>query len=201
METEEILAAIQKAAETIATPNWADIASVGLSLLAVVVAGFVAWKQIGIARSQNIISKMQTQIADKQNQIALFEKRFELYNILNSCTTSPEIVELAKDNEDILKYLFVVFGQKPVDEFDSYTARFYLENCSTKLQQSIFLFSKEIVPYILSISTTLLLLSSADMESDGQEIINKRKQDYFISIKAFESIGGLKRIRSEMNMI
>lgn len=72
METEEILAAIQKAAETIATPNWAAILSVIISLLAVVVAGFVAWKQIEI-------SKRQADISNKQNKIALFEKKYEVY--------------------------------------------------------------------------------------------------------------------------
>lgn len=72
MESEEILVAIQRAAETIATPNWADIASVGLSLLAVIVAGFVA-------RRQNKISKQQADISEQQNKIALFEKRYDVY--------------------------------------------------------------------------------------------------------------------------
>lgn len=196
METEEILAAIQKAADTIAMPNWAAIASAGLSLLAVLVAGFVAWKQIEI-------SKNQAEISEQQTQIALFDKRFELYNILNSCTTSPEIIKLVKNDEDILKYMFIVFAQRSevTDEFDNENARVHLANCSMKLLQSGFLFSKEITSYIVDIASALLLLAYADVKADGQERFNEKKQGYFESIKEFENIGGLERIRSEMNMI
>jgi len=203
LETEEILAAIQKAAETIGTPSWADIASVGLSLLAVIVAGFVAWKQFKIANEQNVIVLKQAEIADKQNQIALFDKRFELYNILKSCTTSPEIIKLVKKDKDILKYLAIVFGRnsEATDELDNKEASLYLTNCSLELQQSIFLFSKEITQYIVSISTALLLLAYADVEAGGQERFNEKKQGYLMSIKEFEDTGGLRRIRDEMNII
>ena len=203
METEEIFWAIQQAADTIATPNWADIASVGLSLLAVSVAGFVAWKQFKIANEQNAIVLKQAEIADKQNQIALFDKRFELYNILKSCTTSPEIIKLVKEDKDILKYLAIVFGRnsEATDELDNKEASLYLTNCSLELQQSIFLFSKEITQYIVSISAALLLLACADVEAGGQERFNEKKQGYLMSIKEFEDKGGLRRIRDEMNII
>lgn len=86
METEEILAAIQKAADTIATPNLAAWLSAGAALVAVAVAIVVAVMQIKIARKQNkIISKQtkisnrQVEISNRQNQIALFEKRYEVY--------------------------------------------------------------------------------------------------------------------------
>lgn len=71
---DEILVAIQEAANTIATPNWADKLSALLSLLAIFAAGIVAWRQNKISREQTEISKQQMSIADKQNKIALFEK-------------------------------------------------------------------------------------------------------------------------------
>lgn len=86
METEEILVAIKKAAETIARPNWAAIASVAVSFLAVIVAGFVAWRQSKIAIEQNKIAKKQNDIAasqaeisEQQNKIALFEKKYNAF--------------------------------------------------------------------------------------------------------------------------
>lgn len=203
METEEILIAIQKAADTIATPNWADIASVGLSLLAVIVAGFVAWKQFEIAKEQNEIVLKQAEIADKQNQIALFDKRFELYNILKSCISSSEIIKLVKKDKDILRYLAVVLGRNAevTGELDNEKASLYLANCSIELQQSTFLFSKETAQYIRNVSAALLILAYADVEADGQKRFNEKKQGYLISIKKFEDNGGLKRVRDEMNII
>lgn len=203
METKEILDAIQKAAETIATPNWAAVISAIASIGAVVVAVVIAIKQVEIAKKQNEIAEKQTEIADKQNRIALFEKRFELYNILKSCTISPEIIKLVEGEKDILKYLANVLGQnsEAADEPDSNEAKLYLTNCSVKLQQSLFLFSKDITPYIINISVTLLLLAYADVEKDGQEKFNETKQRYFMSVKEFEDNEGLDRVRFEMNMI
>ena len=68
METEKILAAIQKAADTIATPNWADKWAVILSALAIIAATTVAFQQV--------------KIQEQQNKIALFEERFSTYNIV-----------------------------------------------------------------------------------------------------------------------
>ena len=73
---DELLVAIQNAANTIAAPNWADIMSACFSLFAIIVAGFVAWKQIEISRKQ-------TDIADRQNKIALFEKGLKFMIFLN----------------------------------------------------------------------------------------------------------------------
>ena len=56
METEEILAAIQQAAETIAAPNWADKLALLVSFLAILVAAGVA---VYVAKKQNGISEKQ----------------------------------------------------------------------------------------------------------------------------------------------
>lgn len=134
----KFLRRFKKPRRQIGTPSWADIASVGLSLLAVIVAGFVAWKQFKIANEQNVIVLKQAEIADKQNQIALFDKRFELYNILKSCTTSPEIIKLVKEDKDILKYLAIVFGRnsEATDELDNKEASFYYGSTKSSISKA-----------------------------------------------------------------
>ena len=79
METEEILAAIQKAADTIATPNCAAWLSAIAALAAVAVAIIIAIKQNRIAKKQNEIARKQAEISEQQNRIALFEKRYDIY--------------------------------------------------------------------------------------------------------------------------
>lgn len=90
METEEILAAIQKAAETIATPNWAAWLSAVATVGTLVVAVIVAIMQYIIYKKQNEIAKKQTDISDKQNKIALFEKRYAVYREIVKITSLDE---------------------------------------------------------------------------------------------------------------
>lgn len=79
MEIEKILAAIQIAADTIATPNWAAWLSAVAALGAVAVAIVVAIKQNKIAKKQNEIAEKQAEIAEQQNKIALFHERYAMY--------------------------------------------------------------------------------------------------------------------------
>ena len=193
---DELLVAIQEAANTIAAPNWADILGVCFSLAAVFVAGFVAWKQIEISRKQS-------DIADKQNKIALFEKRLEIYDILKSCRSSVEIIKSLSENEDILKYLFMVFSDNP-EEYQEYTrneARLYLIDYSIKLQRASFFFSEKIVPYIINVSINLDSLTDANIKTDGPRKYNERKLNYYESIKALDENKVFESIREEMNML
>ena len=54
---DKLLAAIQNAANTIATPNWADIMGTFCSLIDGAVAGIIACKQNKISREQTEISR------------------------------------------------------------------------------------------------------------------------------------------------
>lgn len=193
---DEILVAIQEAADKIAAPNWADIMSVCFSLAAVVVACIVAWRQ-------NEISRKQTDIADKQNKIALFEKRVEIYDILLSCSTSSKIEKMVDENEDILEYLFVLFAKIKGEyrEFDRNEARLYLMNCSAKLEFAPLLFPKEIAEYIFNISFALLILVNTDANVDGLERYNEIKRLYFEAIKEFDESKVIISIKKEMKMI
>lgn len=174
METEEILTAIQRAAETVATPNWADKLSVIISLLAVIVAGFVAWRQYGIAKRQNEISEQQAKIMDQQNKIAIFDKQFELYDITTKCLqfaktifllseANPEKITLPRIR---LTFMGVLSGkyvaQDEIEEFEYMF--FYQEVCKVqrKLYQAEFLFSKEISERLIKLADSLMGMICAE---------------------------------------
>jgi len=72
LETEEIIAAISEAANTIANPNWANTIALVLSLATVIMTGIIAYFQIKI-------SKQHTDIAKQQNEISLFKERYLVY--------------------------------------------------------------------------------------------------------------------------
>ena len=193
---DEILVAIQDAANTIAAPNWADIMSVCFSLAAVIVACIVAWRQ-------NEISRKQASMADKQNRIALFEKRFEVYEILSSCRSSARIINQVDKDEDVLRYMFNSFTgyQEIYQKFDRNKASLYLMNCSAKLRLADFIFPEEIAYYINEISFKLSTLAYYDPIADGPEKYSEAKQKYLKAIEDFDENRVLRLISEEMKMI
>lgn len=193
---EEILEAIKEAANTIATPNWADIVGVCFSLLAIVVAGFVAWRQ-------NEISRKQTAIADKQNKINLFEMRFEIYEILIFCAACARLIESTNKKEDVVEYFFISFTKDPRElrEFNFSKAVLYVTKYSIKLKNATLFFSEEIASYIANVSNALSSLVNTDAKVDGTEKFNEIKQRYFETIKALEENEVFERIRAEMKTI
>ena len=193
---DEIVVAIQNAANTIATPNWADIMSVCFSLAAVVVACIVAWRQ-------NEISRKQTDIADKQNKIALFEKRLEIFDILSSCSTSVQILKMLDKDGDVLQDIFCVFLNDSIEhrKFNRDEARIYLTNCSAKLRRARFFFSDKIASYITAVSVPLLSIANSDAKVDGPKKYNEKKQAYFEAIKNVEEDWVIESIMEEMKMV
>lgn len=121
METNEILVAIQAAANTIATPNWAVVLSVVTALGAVAVAIIVAIKQNKIAEKQNEIAERQAEIAEQQNKIALFKERYvvysELYKFFTICSQIKKVWEESKPS-------FKDFGEKTRGYFCTLWKRF-----------------------------------------------------------------------------
>ena len=170
-------------------------AGVFMSLLAVIVAGLVAWKQ-------NKISESQASIADKQNRIALFEKRLEIYDILWSCRVSVEKMKLIEENEEILGFLFVrlVKNFEEYHRFQNY-ARVYIIGCSEKLRCANFFFSEEIASDIIKVAVKLLALANADPKVEEPENYNEIKQNFFEAVENLDKNKILRSIEAETKMI
>ena len=167
-----------------------------MSFLAIIAAGIVAWRQ-------NEIMKQQISIADKQNKIALFEKRLEIYDIILSCSVNVDKMKITDKNEDILKNLFILLTEDLLayQKFNRKEVMLYLANCSTKLQHSVFLFPNKISSYLLDASKALLDLACIDIEADEIEGYNKEIQTYFEVIRCLKENNVLKTIQEEIKMM
>lgn len=82
-----------------------------MSLLAIIAAGIVAWRQNEISREQNEISKKQADIADKQNKIALFEKRMECYSTLQNIFAFARQISELESKKGIQTAFKLYFGE------------------------------------------------------------------------------------------
>lgn len=184
------------------------------------VSAFAAWGGVFMSFVAIIVAiQVPEKIADRQDRIALFEKRLEIYNILSSCKTSVYIMEMADkiedenegkiedvdedEGEDILKYLFIIFMENPKEhpEFNRVEARLYLANCSAKLRQANFFFPEETISPIMIVAARLIILADSDAKTDGPEKYNERKQNYIEAVKNLEKNKVFERIEAEMKMI
>ena len=85
--------ALVEAVQSVATPTWADIATALIAFLALIGTIVMAFLQNRIAKQQTIIAAKQADIADQQNKIALFEKRYTLYDQVVRCNTFAFLLE------------------------------------------------------------------------------------------------------------
>ena len=84
------------------------------------ISGVADWVGIIVSILSAIASFMAVwyaiRVADKQNQIALFEKRYELYTIVNYCYTFSGLLKKAKNTEDVKECYLKAFYNIKVGE-------------------------------------------------------------------------------------
>lgn len=128
-----------------AVAAWAGVV---VSICSVIASILAIWYAIQVPQK----------IADQQNRISLFEKRFHIYELLTCLCTFSKCVNVAENVETARVMFLVAFEknmskEKDLEDFD------YFLNCYTnifgELSQSEFLFSREISAGILDIANKL----------------------------------------------
>lgn len=97
--------------------------------------------------------RVPKQIAEKQNNIALFEKRYEILCLFNSCRMFANVLEDiggSEDQTDIKRLFLIVFCDANVAEKSDKSNLILIENekMCEKMMQSCYLFEKDVSPYI-----------------------------------------------------
>lgn len=167
-----------------------------MSFLAVLVAGYVALKQIEISR-------IQADISDKQNKIALFDKRFSVYETSRKCVyTANRISEIAENLDDVYDIFYVEFiaqqSLNPADIENKSPALFF--NITDILLQSEFLFSDEINEKICAMSAYLLLLAAIKYRDNPDEIFESAKDRFCQCARDIESSNIFKLIKRDLQL-
>lgn len=188
MKMEEIFVEIQKAADTIATPNWADELSLLLSLLAIAVAGYVAWKQ--------------AKISEQQNKIALFEKRYVVYENVSKVVNAAEEIFKVENTDDIWDVFQNVFDMWPGKELEDINAwrMSLIFSINEKLDQAEFLFSKDISEAVSFVQIELLLLLRGTYAEFDIETFEKRKLLLYDTAQNLKSKHILERMKKDLQL-
>ena len=107
-----------------------------------VISTIASW--FGVAASISAVW-FAVRVADKQNKIALFEKRYEIYRIIFNCRVFAELLKLAKSGEDIqLLFLSTFFNNKMGEKInDSHFISTKYIFLNETLHQAQFLFENQ----------------------------------------------------------
>lgn len=209
METEEILVAIQKAAETIATPNWADKLSLLVSFLAILVAAgvaiYVAKKQSETSNKQNEIILKQTEFVEQQNKISLFKERYELYQLLEKCMNMADFLKSYRycNQNELYKCVFLYFDKIVLESqcIGKDRAIYAIRDITDRLYQSEFLFSIEISSQIRLLANCLRNFMLLEEVYQSKEDLQEIKNLYCEAASKLKSNNILGKMKSELQPI
>lgn len=205
LETKEILDAIQKATETIATPNCAAWLSAVASVGAVFAAIIIAVKQREISMKQNEIAEKQASIAEQQNRIELFEKRYELYQLAVKCMNVAFFLESYRyhNANEFYKYVFLYFNEIVMENQNVGKDRvtYAMNDIANRLHQSEFLFSSEVSNHIRLLAECFRSFVLLEDIFQSNEDFQKTKQQYCKTASMLKSNQILAKMKSELQPI
>lgn len=197
--------------------KWFPLMVAGVILLVIVVVGFSfgfrityapelenSWDAIsGIAAWVGILASIggsfaavfyAVRVADKQNQIALFEKRYEIYKLYVECETFSYMIDYTLEREEMYKRFMKVFCLEEVleaaDDKLSNIAPNIIHKKSfgivKKMISAMFLFDEELSQYITTtakkMSDVILMKYTKDNVEERREKISDFKNAIECSI-------------------
>ena len=142
------------------------------------------------------------QISDKQNKIALFEKRYRVYRTLISCDFFSACVFVSKEPEGIKEFFYTSFydaSEEPKTYQYKLFAFKYVQVTET-LAESKFLFSEDIWKGVCKIIESIQKLVPTGEKGMSKEEFDKAKQDYLDAVKSCELKLILKKMEQELNL-
>lgn len=141
------------------------------------ISGCAAWASVvvsGLAIYYAI--QVPKRIAEEQNRITLYEKRYAVYSKLSDCFTYAYLLKnLNQDGENWSFLLGIAFSdvEKVEESQAKIKSNAIFQRAYSTLKQSEFLFTKEVADEIINLSGKLLLLIEA--ENRGRDVLAAQK--------------------------
>lgn len=163
--------------------NWEAVSAVG-SWASVIVASAAVVAALVIAKTQNDITTMQTtisleqvRIADQQNKIALFERRFEFYDMIQNFHTVGGLIGTALDPPAAISLFVESFehgnalahkkNEKNVDYIRAHAVDLY-DKVFNLMQQGDLLFDFDAASPLIPAVNAILTIISMDENDMGK---------------------------------
>lgn len=164
------------------------------------ISAVASWAGIIVSIASAIAAFMAVwyaiRVSDKQNRISLFEKKYELFEIISDCKTFSDLLENAKCNMDVRIMFFASFCYRsPNSEAKNSTfiAAKYLE-IIRKIKQVGFLFGEidglAHLPKLIGTLTNLLVNCCKESKADDLDDLQEKKQKFsdYINSKDYKDL-------------
>lgn len=202
----EMIEALQTIADNIqaaSQPGWVEFFTIGISLFSIVVSAVAIWYAVQIPKK----------IAERQNKIALFEKRYKIYRKIVCCHTFVYTLKLSKNVQEGRKGFLATFAEETLINVDSMQTTMGTSNnyilkvvmsapkLVETLCQSKFLFADN--PWIFEFTKKIVtaindLVSSFLLESDEQFIQARKKFIDLMNDKMYDKV--LDKVEKELQL-
>lgn len=183
---EDLIIAIQ----SLGQKDCFDYIQLGATVTSIIISAIAVFVAVRIPK----------QIADYQNRIALFEKRYRLYILIQNYLTCASHIKDITDINDIILY-FSIYFLEPEEVMERKSrAHTLLRLVETEdlLISGIFLFRNYNCEAIKKIINNAIELMNVIYEGDLSEIYNKR-DEFCENCQAFED-NDLKKLEEELKL-
>lgn len=167
------------------------------------VSGCAAW--VGVVTSVVAIwyaIQVPKKIADRQDKIALFDKRLEFYNCLIKCDVFGKAISNLEDIQEIQAYFFMAFGEEVIcetgpDFFNKIIIKLY--TVQNTLKKGVFLFDFETEKWVQPLRNALNDIIALEPKDCSSVVIASRKKFYKEAVFALEN-NLIDQIRDSLKM-
>ena len=117
-------------------------------------------------------------VADKQNKIALFEKRHDVFDMLACCKTFADMIKSAKCKTDVRQFFLMSFCKYSendrVEDMDFITSKYVV--VLDVLRKSQFILNSDVTSYIQSLTKLLLVIVRESVIKTDNDTMNDEMQ-------------------------
>lgn len=146
-------------------------------------------------------------VANQQNKIALFEKRYKIFQLYDSCTIFSELLESLKNQNGLssnnIQVLFLaVFYDIPMGEKINDFRFLHTQYIAIikQLKQSQFLFSREIELHLLKIANCLKDLTDAICRPETEDKLKNKVQTFISLLQDKRSEAILNKMKNTLTL-
>ena len=164
----EIIEAINKLGET----NCIDYVQLVATVVSVIISAIAVIYAV----------KVPKKIAEEQNKIALFEKRYEVFQLFERCVSFNIALQKSESVEDMRKDCMILFDELKYEELNLKIVRKKVHIFEYTLHQMEFLFpgisEKDVHELYLSLCEVMIAIIS-------EEKVNESKNEYINTMSEF----------------
>lgn len=165
---EELIKAIQE----LGNLSWIDYVQLGLTIVTILISALALFYAIRVPKK----------IAEEQNKIALFDKRYEAFQLFERCVSFNNALQNSETIEDMRKDCMMLFDELKYEELDFKIVMKKVYTFEHTLHQMEFLFPGISEKDVHELYTSLWKVLMAII---GDENANKCKMDYVNTMSGF----------------